>query len=85
MVRTTPGTSRSRSREPTRGTGLGGLANVFRSSTSRSRSREPAHGTGRGGYGNAYLGEPLEKDIMEVDEAERAAHLHPPGVYVPNS
>jgi hypothetical protein len=51
-------------------------------SASRSRSREPAHTTGRGGYGNAYLGEPLEKGILEVDEYERAAHAHPPGVYV---
>ncbi|KAH9971545.1 hypothetical protein BGW80DRAFT_1460496 [Lactifluus volemus] len=63
--------------------GRGGAGNMVRSSpsVSRSRSREPAHTTGRGGYGNAYLGEPLEKGILEVDEYERAAHAHPPGVH----
>jgi hypothetical protein len=29
-----------------------------------------------------YLGDPVEKKIMEVDESERAAHQHPLGVYV---
>jgi hypothetical protein len=85
MARSSPGTSCSRTCEPAHVTGLGGLPNVFWSSSARSRSREPAHGTGRRGYGNAPLGEPMERDIMEVDESERAAHLHPPGVYVPNS
>jgi len=64
--------------------GRGGAGNMIRSrpsSESRSRSREPVHGSGRGGIGNIYLGEPTEKDIMEVDEHERAAHQHVPGVH----
>jgi hypothetical protein len=51
-------------------------------SQSRSRSREPIHATGRGGLGNIHAGGPSEKAIEELDESERAAHLHPPGVYV---
>jgi hypothetical protein len=53
------------------------------SSQSRSRSREPAiHAAGRGGLGNIHAGGPSEKVIEELDESERAAHLHPQGVYV---
>jgi len=48
---------------------------------SRSRSREPAFTTGRGGLGNLHRGEPLEKDIEELDESERAAHQHPAGLH----
>ncbi len=54
-------------------------------SQSRSRSREPAqqvHAAGRGGVGNIHHGGPSEKVIEELDESERASHLHPPGVYV---
>lgn len=51
-------------------------------SQSRSRSREPIHATGRGGLGNIHAGGPSEKVIEELDESERAAHLHAPGVYV---
>src|SRR5882672_2025875 len=46
-------------------------------SRSRSRSREPSHTSGRGGVGNLLLGGPTEKEIEELDESERAAHLHP--------
>src|SRR5712671_5742637 len=46
-------------------------------SRSRSRSREPSHTSGRGGVGNLHLGGPTEKVIEELDESERAAHLHP--------
>ena len=52
------------------------------SSQSRSRSREPTHAAGRGGFGNVHVGGPSEKVIEELDESERAAHLHAPGVYV---
>ncbi|KAI0251121.1 hypothetical protein BJV78DRAFT_1282647 [Lactifluus subvellereus] len=63
--------------------GRGGTGNLVRSrpsseSWSRSRSREPVHHSGRGGTGNIYPGEPTERDIMEVDETERAAHRHVP-------
>jgi hypothetical protein len=51
-------------------------------SQSRSRSREPIHAAGRGGFGNIHAGGPSEKVIEEQDESERAAHLHPPGLYV---
>ena len=51
-------------------------------SQSRSRSREPIHSTGRGGIGNIHAGGPSEKIIEELDESERAAHLHPSGLYV---
>ncbi|KAH9956351.1 hypothetical protein BC827DRAFT_1139683, partial [Russula dissimulans] len=48
---------------------------------SRSRSREPAFTTGRGGLGNVHRGEPIEKDIEELDESERAAHQHAAGLH----
>lgn len=51
-------------------------------SKSRSRSREPAYTGGRGGLGNVHVGGPAEKVIEELDESERAAHQHAPGVYV---
>jgi hypothetical protein len=51
-------------------------------SRSRSRSRDPTYSTGRGGAGNIVRGGPSEKDIEELDESERAAHLHPLGLYV---
>lgn len=51
-------------------------------SKSRSRSREPIHAAGRGGFGNIHAGGPSEKAIEELDESERAAHLHATGVYV---
>jgi hypothetical protein len=50
-------------------------------SRSRSRSREPTYSTGRGGAGNIIRGGPTEKDIEELDESERAAHLHPLGLH----
>jgi len=50
-------------------------------SQSRSRSREPIHSTGRGGVGNIHAGGPSEKVIEELDESERAAHLHPSGLH----
>ncbi|KAH9995894.1 hypothetical protein BJV74DRAFT_828860 [Russula compacta] len=65
--------------------GRGGAGNKTGSprpnSTSRSRSREPAHTTGRGGTGNMVIGGPTEKDIEELDESERASHLHAAGVH----
>jgi hypothetical protein len=65
-------------------TGRGGFGNITRpDSVSRSRSREPGlHSTGRGGVGNLYTGDPIDRQILEVEESERAAHQHPPGVYV---
>lgn len=50
-------------------------------SQSRSRSREPVHAGGRGGVGNIHVGGLSEKAIMELDESERAAHLHPSMLY----
>jgi hypothetical protein len=55
-------------------------------SQSRSRSREPVqqvhvHVAGRGGLGNIHVGGPSEKVIEELDESERASHLHPQGVH----
>jgi len=69
--------------------GRGGRGNMDgspASSQSRSRSREPIqaagiHGAGRGGLGNIHAGGPSEKVIEELDESERAAHLHPAGVH----
>ncbi|KAI0298403.1 hypothetical protein B0F90DRAFT_717163 [Multifurca ochricompacta] len=62
--------------------GRGGLGNITRQdSRSRSRSREPIHSSGRGGSGNMHLGELTEKDILEVDETERANHHLPPGLH----
>ncbi|KAH9169381.1 hypothetical protein EDB89DRAFT_2073070 [Lactarius sanguifluus] len=60
--------------------GRGGLGNITRpDSTSRSRSRDLVHSSGRGGIGNLYIGDPVEKGILEVEEHERAAHQHLPG------
>lgn len=64
--------------------GRGGAGNMSPSppkSQSRSRSREPIHSTGRGGVGNIHAGGPSEKVIEELDESERAAHLHPSGLH----
>jgi len=64
--------------------GRGGIGNISGSppgSQSRSRSREPAHAAGRGGVGNIHSGGPSEKVIEELDESERAAHLHPQEVH----
>jgi len=64
--------------------GRGGAGNMSPSppsSKSRSRSREPIHASGRGGFGNLHAGGPSEKVIEELDESERAAHLHAPGVH----
>ena len=36
---------------------------------------------GRGGVGNLYVGSPVERGILEVEENERVAHQHPPGMY----
>jgi len=63
-------------------TGRGGLGNIIRpDSKSRSRSRDPVNSSGRGGAGNLYIGSPVEKGILEVEENERAAHQHPAGVH----
>ncbi|KAH8990850.1 hypothetical protein EDB92DRAFT_2088373 [Lactarius akahatsu] len=62
--------------------GRGGLGNITRpDSKSRSRSRDLVHSSGRGGIGNLYIGDPVEKGILEVEERERAAHQHPLGVH----
>ncbi|KAN0114287.1 hypothetical protein V8E52_006783 [Russula decolorans] len=62
--------------------GSGNMSGSPPSSQSRSRSREPAiHAAGRGGLGNIHAGGPSEKVIEELDESERAAHLHPQGVH----
>ncbi|KAH9053575.1 hypothetical protein EDB87DRAFT_1650983 [Lactarius vividus] len=62
--------------------GRGGLGNITHpDSKSRSRSRDLVHSSGRGGIGNLYIGDPVEKGILEVEEHERAAHQHPPGVH----
>ncbi|KAI9447135.1 hypothetical protein BJY52DRAFT_1420490 [Lactarius psammicola] len=63
-------------------TGRGGIGNISRpDSKSRSRSRDLVHSSGRGGIGNLYIGEPVERGILEVEENERAAHQHPLGVH----
>jgi len=61
--------------------GTGNMSGSPPSSQSRSRSREPIHAAGRGGVGNIHAGGPSEKVIEELDESERAAHLHPAGVH----
>jgi len=66
--------------------GRGGTGNIVRTdSKSRSRSRDPRdsiiNSSGRGGVGNLYVGSPVEKGILEVEENERAAYQHPPGVH----
>jgi len=38
------------------------------------------HSAGRGGIGNLYVGDSIEKGILEVEEKERAAHQLAPGV-----
>lgn len=62
-------------------TGRGGLGNITRpDSKSRSRSRDPVNSSGRGGVGNLYIGSPVERGILEVEEQERVAHQHPAGM-----
>jgi len=64
--------------------GRGGVGNMHGSrpnSQSRSRSREPIHAAGRGGWGNVIIGGPSESVINELDESERATHLHPPALH----
>ena len=67
--------------------GRGGLGNIILSK-SRSRSRGPGnvlvHGTGRGGVDNIKPGEPVDVEIRQVEDAERAAYPVSPGVYVPS-
>jgi len=62
--------------------GRGGLGNISRpNSKSRSRSRDPVQSAGRGGIGNLYIGSPVERGILEVEENERIAHKHPAGMH----
>ncbi|ETW84866.1 hypothetical protein HETIRDRAFT_241999, partial [Heterobasidion irregulare TC 32-1] len=64
--------------------GRGGLGNIT-VSKSRSRSRGPGnvlvHGTGRGGVGNIKRGEPVDVEIRQVEDVERAAYPVSPGVH----
>lgn len=63
--------------------GRGGLGNITRpDSKSRSRSRDPVvNSAGRGGAGNLYIGSPVERGILEVEENERVAHKHAAGMH----
>ncbi|KAI0259985.1 hypothetical protein BC834DRAFT_902893 [Gloeopeniophorella convolvens] len=67
--------------------GRGGAGNIVHPGTppadskSRSRSRGLVHSSGRGGAGNIHADEATERNILEVDESERAAHQHAPGVH----
>ncbi|KAI0039984.1 hypothetical protein FA95DRAFT_1503503 [Auriscalpium vulgare] len=62
--------------------GRGGLGNISKASPSPGRSGDAAHepvaSTGRGGAGNIIH---TQADLQDVDDAERAAHLHATGIH----